>query len=76
MRTVAAYDIAISVEHRGMTLEQATREVLHEKIAKLGGDGGIIAIDASGRIVMDFNSQGMFRGARDSTGARKVGIGP
>ena len=28
------------------------------------------------QIVMDFNSQGMFRGARDSNGARMVGIGP
>ncbi len=76
IRTVAAYAIVSSVEYRGMTLEQATRELLHEKIAKLGGDGGIIAIDASGRIVMEFNSQGMFRGARDSNGARMVGIGP
>lgn len=76
IRTVAAYAIVSSVEYRGLTLEQATRELLHEKIAKLGGDGGIIAIDASGKIVMDFNSQGMFRGARDSNGARMVGIGP
>jgi beta-aspartyl-peptidase (threonine type) len=74
IRAVAAYHIALSVEHRGMSLELAARELIHERIARLGGEGGIIAIDATGRIVMEFNTQGMFRGARDSDGRRQIAI--
>ena len=39
-----------------------------------GGSGGIIAVDGSGRVVMDFSTEGMFRGARDSAGRREVAI--
>ena len=56
-------------------LEQAARELIHDKLPELGGDGGVIAIDGQGRIAMDFNTSGMFRGARDSNGLRVIGIG-
>ena len=41
---------------------------------KLGGNGGVIAIDPGGEIVLDFNSEGMFRGVRDSRGRNEVAI--
>ena len=44
------------------------------KLRRAGGEGGVIAIDPSGNIVMDFNSIGMFRGARDSRGRREIGM--
>jgi L-asparaginase / beta-aspartyl-peptidase len=74
IRTVAAHHIATAVEHRGMSLEQASHELLFEVLGRLGGDGGIIAVDSTGRTVMQFNSEGMFRGARDSSGKREVAI--
>jgi beta-aspartyl-peptidase (threonine type) len=74
IRAVAAYHIASSVEYRGMSLEAAVRELIHTRIPNMGGDGGIIAIGAEGQIVMDFNTDGMFRAARDSAGRREVGI--
>jgi len=40
----------------------------------LGGDGGLIAIDRDGRIVMDFSTEGMFRAARDAAGRREIAI--
>ncbi len=36
------------------------------KMKALGGNGGVIAIDPQGGIVLDFNSEGMFRGQRAS----------
>jgi beta-aspartyl-peptidase (threonine type) len=75
IRAVAAYHIAAAVEYRGLSLEQAARELIHEKLPQLGGDGGVIAIDGQGRIAMDFNTSGMFRGARDSNGLRVIGVG-
>jgi beta-aspartyl-peptidase (threonine type) len=74
IRAVAAYHIASSVEYRSLSLEAAVRELIHSRIPQLGGNGGIIAIGARGEIVMDFNTEGMFRAARDSAGRRDVAI--
>jgi beta-aspartyl-peptidase (threonine type) len=74
IRAVAAYHMASSIEYRGFSLEAAARELIHTRIPALGGNGGIIAIGAQGEIVMDFNTEGMFRGARDSAGRREVAI--
>jgi beta-aspartyl-peptidase (threonine type) len=74
IRAVAAHHVCAAVEHRGLALEQAVRELLHQILPALGGDGGLIAMGADGRIVMDFSTEGMFRGARDSTGRREVAI--
>jgi beta-aspartyl-peptidase (threonine type) len=57
-----------------VSLEAAVRELIHARIPKLGGNGGIIAIGARGEIVMDFNTEGMFRAARDSAGRREVAV--
>jgi L-asparaginase / beta-aspartyl-peptidase len=73
IRAVAAYHVCNAVEYRGLTLGDAAREMLHI-LRGLGGSGGIIAVDDRARIVMDFTTQGMFRGARDCTGRREVGI--
>jgi len=74
IRSVAAYHICIGVEYRGQSLAEAVSETLREKIAGLGGTGGIIAISGDGSIVMDFNTDGMFRGGRNSEGYREIAI--
>jgi L-asparaginase / beta-aspartyl-peptidase len=74
IRAVAAYHICAAVEYRGLSLEDAAREMLHGILRRLGGLGGIIGIDSGGHIVMDFSTQGMFRGARDSRGRDELAI--
>jgi beta-aspartyl-peptidase (threonine type) len=74
IRAVAAHHVCAAVEYRGITVAQAVHEMLHQILRKLGGDGGMIAVDHRGGIVMDFSSDGMFRGARDSSGRREVAI--
>jgi L-asparaginase / beta-aspartyl-peptidase len=74
IRTVAAHHICAAVEYRGLALPEAVHELLHEKLRELGGSGGVIAIDDGGRIVTDFSTEGMFRGARDSSGVRQIDI--
>ena len=74
IRAVAAHHVCAAVEYRGLTLEQAVHELLHGILRKLGGDGGLIAIDHTGRIVMDFSTEGMFRAARDAGGRREIAI--
>lgn len=74
IRTVAAHHICTAVEHRGLPLREAVHELLHQRLRELGGSGGIIAIDRAGLIVTEFSTEGMFRGARDSSGLRQIDI--
>jgi beta-aspartyl-peptidase (threonine type) len=74
IRAVAAHHVATAVEYRGLTLKQAVDEMLHKVLKGLGGDGGLIGIDAHGGIVMEFSTEGMFRGARDQAGRREIAI--
>ncbi len=61
IRGVVAYDISAMMEYQGKSLKEAAGAVL-EKLGKLGGSGGLIAIDRNGNITMPFNSEGMYRG--------------
>ena len=74
MRQVVAYDVCALVKYRRMTLAQAVHEVVQVKLRRGGGEGGLIALDRAGNVSMDFNSVGMFRGARDSRGRREIGM--
>jgi beta-aspartyl-peptidase (threonine type) len=74
IRYTVAHDICAIVEYRNWSLERAAREVVQNKLKPAGGDGGIIAVDARGNVVMEFNSEGMFRAMRDSRGRREIAI--
>jgi len=74
IRCAAAHHITAAVEFGGLPLQQAAQQLLEQNVAKLGGYGGVIAIDAHGHVVMQFTTSGMFRGARDSNGMRVLGI--
>ena len=74
IRGVVAHDIAAMIEYGGLDLTQATSLVIDKKIADLGGDGGVIAMDNQGNISMRFNTEGMYRAQIDTRGALKVGI--
>lgn len=74
IRAAVAHDICARVAYRGIPLSQAADEVVMQRLVKMGGEGGIIGVDAQGRIVMTFNSEGMFRGARSADGHREVEI--
>ena len=68
IRSVVAYDISALMEYKGMTLQEAAREVIQKKIPALGGDGGIVAIDKDGNVAMEFNTSGMYRATMNSKG--------
>ena len=74
IRQVVAHDLCALVEYRHLTLDAAVREIIHDKLHRTGGEGGVIAVDRNGNLAMDFNSVGMFRGARDSRGRRDIAM--
>jgi len=73
IRAVVAHDINAQMQYAKLSLAQSVENTL-ARMKALGGNGGVIAIDARGGIVMDFNSEGMFRGARTSAGRRETAI--
>lgn len=73
IRSVVGHDISALMEYKGLTVTQATEQVI-VKVGKLGGTGGVIAIDREGNIAMPFNSDGMYRAYIDSTGEPVVKI--
>ena len=64
IRAAVAHDICSRMRYGGRTLHAAVREVVLEELARLQGEGGVIAIDRGGEISMEFNSEGMFRACR------------
>jgi beta-aspartyl-peptidase (threonine type) len=62
IRAVAAHDVHALMLYKGLSLAEAVRVVVHEKLPPLDGDGGLIAVDREGNIVLDFNCSGMYRG--------------
>ena len=62
------------MEYKGLSLKEAANEVIQNKVPKLGGNGGIIAIDKLGNIVMDFNTAGMYRASINDKGELYIGI--
>lgn len=65
IRVGVARDIAAQMEYKGTPLREAAAATI-AKVGQLGGDGGVIALDARGNIAMEFNSPGMYRAARFS----------
>ena len=74
LRAVVAYDVSCLMEYKGMTLKQACNEVVKNKLVKLGGEGGLIAIDKKGNIELSFNSEGMYRSSMNSEGKKLIAI--
>lgn len=62
IRAVAAHDVHALMAYKGLSLQEAVRMVVHEKLPPLDGDGGLIALDRDGNMVLDFNCSGMYRG--------------
>ncbi len=73
IRLTIARDICAQVEYGGKSIAEATADVIHNRLQKSGGDGGVIVLAPDGSYVMDFNSAGMFRAARQG-GRREVAI--
>ncbi len=74
IRLNVAGDICARVHYRGDSLSAAADEVVMKRVPELGGDGGVIAIDAAGNIAMPFNTSGMYRGWVHADGSRGTAV--
>lgn len=74
IRRVVCHDISARMEYLGENLTRAAEVVIMGRLSDLGGSGGIIAVDGSGRIAMPYNTPGMYRGFIDRKGEAVVQI--
>lgn len=74
IRAVAAHDVHALMAYKGISLAEAVRVVVHEKLPPLDGDGGLIAVDRAGNVVLDFNCSGMYRGHAGTDGVFHTAI--
>ncbi len=74
LRSVAAYDVVALMKYGQHTLYEASRKVIFENIAQMGGDGGLIAVDAKGHVSMPFNTEGMYRAYANAAGEVHINI--
>jgi len=74
IRAAVAHDICARMRFGGRDLAAAVREVVIDELPAMNGEGGVIAIDTHGEIVMEFNSEGMFRASRRQGGQAHVAI--
>ena len=74
IRLSIAYHISALMAYNGMSVTEASDYVIHKKLAKLGGEGGVIVIDKDCNIALPFNSEGMYRGWINGNGQPEVRI--
>jgi beta-aspartyl-peptidase (threonine type) len=73
IRSVVAHEICARARYTGRSVGKAAQEVVRE-LKAIGGEGGVIALDAKGRVTMPFNTPGMYRAAVDSNGKITIAI--
>lgn len=75
IRHAVAHDVQARMAYLGISLREATHQVVMEKLeAHRSGLGGIVAMDRDGNLEMTYNTRGMYRGWVDQDGRIEVAI--
>ena len=73
MLAATAHDVAARMKYKGSNLSEAAQETI-DYLTKIGGEGGLIAVNALGNVTLPFNSAGMYRGSIHSGGKANIEI--
>ncbi|MFT7677012.1 MAG: beta-aspartyl-peptidase (threonine type) [Planctomycetota bacterium] len=74
LRGVIAHDVAARMRHGQQSINSAANAAIHDDLTAAGGTGGLIALDANGRLATPFNTEGMYRAWIDQDGRVTVKI--
>ena len=70
MRLTIARDVCAQVEYGGKSVAEASRDMIHNRLAAMDAEGGVIVLGKDGEYAMAFNSAGMFRGVKTAAETR------
>lgn len=71
IRATVAHNIAARMAYKKESVKQASGAMINE-VAKMGGDGGLIALDKNGNMAMPFNTEGMYRASITTDGKMEI----
>ncbi|NEQ69521.1 MAG: isoaspartyl peptidase/L-asparaginase [Symploca sp. SIO2D2] len=74
IRSVVAHDVASRMEYLQEDVATAAKKVIFDRLKKVGGLGGLVAVDRAGNVSLPFNTDGMYRAWRSSSGSEGVAI--
>lgn len=74
IRSAVAYDVAARMKYQGATVDAAAKEIIKVQLPKLGGAGGLIALDAKGNMATPFNTRGMWRASMRADGSVHIAV--
>ncbi len=74
LRKAVTADIAARMRYLKEDVATACQSIIQGELKHIGGEGGVIAVDAQGRVHFELNSSGMYRASMDSSGALEVKI--
>lgn len=74
IKTCAAHDVSSMIAYKEISLQEAADEVILKKIKKMGGEGGLIAIDKEGNVALPYNCEKMSRASKTSDGEMVVAV--
>ncbi len=74
IRCAVAHDVAARMKYQGITVGDATRTIIHERLKQMKGSGGLISLDAKGNVATPFNTPGMFHGVIRADGTIHIAI--
>jgi beta-aspartyl-peptidase (threonine type) len=74
IRLTVARTVCALVQYKGLKLQAAVDEVIHQELTGLHGDGGVIAIAPDGEMAWSFNTPGMYRAKLAEGGKLEIGI--
>lgn len=72
IRLVMAKSIADRMEFGKQSLKDAANQLIMVDLPRLGGDGGLVAVDKNGNVAMPFCTEGMYRGYIRSNGQKEI----
>ncbi len=74
IRLTVAREVCDLVRFKGMKLQDAADEVIHNELQQLHGDGGLIALTPDGQLAWSFNTSGMYRARLAEGGKLQIGV--
>jgi beta-aspartyl-peptidase (threonine type) len=68
IRTVAAHEMSALLAYKGISIQDAANQVIHQQLQAIEGEGGLIAVDRGGNTAFAYNSPSMYRGSGSADG--------
>ena len=72
IKATVAREVAAIMEYRKVPLAEAVEEVIGQRLP--AGTGGLVAVSATGDVMMAFNTSGMYRASMKEGGYEEIGI--